>query len=76
VIQIDFADKIITRDKDEKTGKIEASDERVIFTQKSAQYLRKSRQLKSTGKALPSEISFSSPADSAFWEFVGGAEVE
>ena len=75
VVQIDFADKIITRDKKEKSGKIEASDERVIFTQKSAQYLRKSRQLKSTGKALPSEIAFSSPADASFWKFVGGAEV-
>lgn len=75
VVQIDFADKIITRDKDEKTGKIDASDERVIFTQKSAQYLRKSRQLKSTGKALPSEIAFTSPADDSFWKFVNGAEV-
>lgn len=76
VVQIDFAGKIITKDKDEKRGKIEADDERVIFTRKSVQYLRKSRQLKATGKSLPSEISFSSPADDSFWDFVGGAEVE
>lgn len=75
VVQIDFAGKIVTRDEKEKSGKIEASDERIIFTQKSAQYLRKSRQLKSTGKALPSEIAFTSPADDSFWRFVGGAEV-
>jgi len=76
VVQIDFADKVITRDKKEKAGKIDASSERTIYTEKAAQYARKSRQLESTGKALPSEISFTSPADDSFWKFVGGAEVE
>jgi energy-coupling factor transporter ATP-binding protein EcfA2 len=75
VVQIDFADKVITRDPKEKSGKIEAGDERVIFTKKSAQFLRKSRQLESTGKSLPSEIAFSSPVDDSFWKFVEGAEV-
>lgn len=75
VVQIDFADKIITRDEKEKSGKIEASDERVIYTKKAVQFSRKSRQLESTGKALPSEIAFTSPADDSFWKFVGGCEV-
>lgn len=75
IVQIDFAGKIITKDKDEKRGKIEADDERVVFTRKSVQYLRKSRQLKATGKSLPSEISFTDPADDSFWKFVGGCEV-
>lgn len=75
LVRIDFADKFIIKDKDETRGKIEAGDDRIIYTQKKAQYLAKSRQLRSSGKALPSEIAFTSPADDSFWKFVGGAEV-
>ena len=76
VVQIDFADKTITLDEHDKAAKIDASDERVIYTQKSAQFLRKSRQLKSTGKALPSIIAFESPTDDSFWKFIKGVDIK
>ncbi len=75
VVSIDFVDRIITKGKNDKLGKIEAGEDRAIFTQKSVQYLRKSRQLGSSGVSLPPEITFSDITNDSFWKFVAGATV-
>lgn len=77
VVHIDFIDKKVIPDADKKdssVGRVLAEQTRAIFTEKQAQYLRKSRNLNRSKKPLPAVISFESSEDDSFWKFIEGDE--
>lgn len=71
VVEIEFNDKEYNYEKrGPKTLTKVTGKERVIFTEREANHLRKSRMFGENGESLPPIISFDNPGDASFWAFL------